>query len=112
LKQSNADLLNVLLVCRLLIILFSSSSLYLGLEYLELRRLKYDLVKCFKMCHGDTDIEVNSLFMFQCNTVTRGHIYKLLKQPARVNAIENPVLLIEFCAVEGPSCICCVISKY
>jgi len=59
---------------------------YLGLESLELRRLTYDLVMCFEICHGDTDIEVNSLFMFQCNTVTRGHIYKLSKQPARVNA--------------------------
>jgi len=33
---------------------------------------------CLKICHCDTDIE--------CNTVTRGHIYKLSKQPARINA--------------------------
>jgi len=41
---------------------------------------------CFKICHADTDIEVNSQFMFQCNTVTRDHIYKLSKQPVRFNA--------------------------
>jgi len=60
----------------------------------------------FKICHGDTDIKVNSLFMFQCNTATSGHIYKLSKQPARVNA-RKFCLLIEFLpsvSVVGPEC--------
>jgi len=51
---------------------------YLGLESLELRRLKYDLVMCFKMCHGDTEIEVNSLFMFQ-ETVRHSKFTKVLQ---------------------------------
>jgi len=50
---------------------------YLGLESLELRRLKYDLVMCLKICHGDTDIEVK--IVFQCNTVTRGDILYTFK---------------------------------
>jgi len=58
----------------------------LGLESLELRRLKYDLITCFTICHGDIDIEANSLFMFPCSSVTRGHKFKLFKQSARVNA--------------------------
>ena len=60
--------------------------LYLGLESLELRRLRYDLVMCFEICHGNTAIEANGLFLFPCSSVTRGHKFKLSKQPARVNA--------------------------
>jgi len=54
---------------------------YLDLESLELRRLKYDRVMCFKICRDDTDIEINSLFMFQCNTVlalTRAGCFEIL----------------------------------
>jgi len=58
----------------------------LGLESHELRCLKYDLITCFTICHGDIDMEANSLFMFSCSSVTRGHKFKLFKQSARVIA--------------------------
>ena len=41
------------------------------LKSLQLRRLKYeyDLVMCFIICHGDIDVDANSVFMFLCNSV-------------------------------------------
>jgi len=39
----------------------------LSLETIELRRLKQDLVMCFKIVNGDVDIEPNSIFTFSIN---------------------------------------------
>ena len=40
---------------------------------------------CYTVCHGDIDVEANSIVIFPCNSVTRGHKFKLFEQPARVN---------------------------
>lgn len=58
----------------------------LSLETLELRRLKQDLVMCFKIIHGEVEIDPVSFFTFSTHCITRGHKYKLLKHSVRVDA--------------------------
>jgi hypothetical protein len=58
----------------------------LSLETLELRRLKQDLVMCFKIINGDVEIDPVSFFTFSTHCITRGHKYKLHKQSVRVDA--------------------------
>ena len=58
----------------------------LSLETLESRRLKQDLVMCYKIINGDVEIDPTSFFAFSSNCITRGHRYKLLKQSMRVDA--------------------------
>jgi len=49
-----------------------------NLPSLELRRLMFDLVLCFKIVHKLIDLEFNDFFEFECNKYnTRGHMYKL-----------------------------------
>jgi len=61
-----------------------------GLESLELRRLRYDLVCVYKILSGSfhahhaaapglMDINIDGLFTFNPSTFTRGHPYKLYK---------------------------------
>jgi len=40
----------------------------LGLTTLELRRMRFDLLLCFKILHGLTDIVSNSLFLREENS--------------------------------------------
>ena len=58
----------------------------LNLETLELRRLKTDLVVCFKLLHGQIDSNYDHYFQLINYSSTRGHNYKLAKQFSRVNA--------------------------
>lgn len=49
----------------------------LNLESLELRRLRYDLVECFKIGNGLSVLNFNSFFTYSNNSHTRGHPFKL-----------------------------------
>ena len=59
----------------------------LGLERLELRRLRTDLTELFKIVKGFSSQHLLSLVPFSFNTNTRGHRYKL-----SVNFIKKDIL--------------------
>jgi len=59
----------------------------LGLERLEMRRLKADLLTCFKIVHNYVDVDRKLFFEFAAsNSITRGHSLKLVHPIARINA--------------------------
>lgn len=58
---------------------------HLGLETLQIRRIKYDLQLCFKIINGDISLHCN-MFDLSNLTHTRGHKYKLYKHQSNVNA--------------------------
>ena len=58
----------------------------LKLETLEKRRLKNDLVMCYKLLHGNVESNFCDFFQLVNYTNTRGHNYKIAKQFSCVNA--------------------------
>ena len=52
----------------------------LNLPSLELRCLRYDLIRCYKILFGVVEITVNSFFEFSLVKHTRGHCFKLFKR--------------------------------
>ena len=58
----------------------------LGIEKLELRRLKQDLIMAYKILFGLLDVNANELFtVHNANYGTRGHAYKLLQGHCRTD---------------------------
>ena len=57
----------------------------LGLESLELRRLRLDLLLTYKILFNLVDIDGASLFVLRAETITRGHNFKLYMQRSRLN---------------------------
>ena len=58
----------------------------IGMETLELRRLKTDLIMMFKFLNNVVDIDFSNFFSLSKVTNTRGHRFKLNKPLSRVNA--------------------------
>jgi hypothetical protein len=58
----------------------------LNIDSLESRRIKTDLLLCFKIMHGFIDIDRNDLFTVDCDRVTRGHDLRIRRQHTVVNA--------------------------
>ena len=58
---------------------------FLGLESLQVRRIKYDLIMCYNILNGKVSLHCN-FFDFSVLTHTRGHKYKLYKHQSSVNA--------------------------
>ena len=58
----------------------------IGLETLELRRLKTDLIMMFKILNNLVDKDFSDFFSLSKVTNTRGHRFKLNKPLSRVNA--------------------------
>ena len=48
-----------------------------SLPSLELRRLRADIVLCFKIVHKLIALDFDDFFVLDCNTKTRGHNFKL-----------------------------------
>ena len=46
---------------------------------LESRRIRADLIMCYKMLHGLVDIDCSMFFKLADSSVTRGHQFKLCK---------------------------------
>ena len=51
----------------------------LNLPSLELRRLRADLVMCYKLVFGCVECKLSDFFTLNSSAVTRGHMYKLYK---------------------------------
>ena len=64
---------------------YSTRLAILGLDSLELRRLRLDLVLAYKLTFGLVEAESSTLFVFRTDCVTRGHDYKLIARNNRVN---------------------------
>ena len=58
----------------------------LNLPSLELRRLRLDLIWCYKILFGLISIDSADLFEVRQATATRGHPYKLFKLQCTINA--------------------------
>jgi hypothetical protein len=58
----------------------------LQLESLQVRRLKCDLITCFKIIRGDINIASDDFFVLSTYQTTRGHSLKLFKQQSRIDA--------------------------
>jgi hypothetical protein len=63
--------------------------LRLGLDSLEMRRLKQDLVYCYRIVFGLTNVVCSELFTFSssvnANISTRGHAYKLFPRCSHID---------------------------
>ena len=55
-------------------------------ESLELRRLKFDLTLIYRIVHGLSALDFFFSFFTLCNSSTRWHQMKLMKQFSRVNS--------------------------
>ena len=51
----------------------------LNFPSLELRRLRFDLIYCYRIIFGLVDINCDNFFEIRSCTVTRGHPYKIFK---------------------------------
>ena len=56
---------------------------------LELRRLQFDLVWCYKILFGHVDIKSEKVFGWAPQLSTRGHKYKLYKKSSSVSVRYN-----------------------
>ena len=53
---------------------------WLQLPSLELKRIRKDLIMCYKIMHGHVALELSDFFVLSNNSRTRGHNSKLLKK--------------------------------
>ena len=57
----------------------------LGVDSLELRRLRFDLISVYKILFGMIETDVSVLFVVNNDTVTHGHNLKLFVQQSRID---------------------------
>jgi len=63
----------------------------LGNDRLELRRLRADLLMCYKILHHSVDLYQENFFTMSKIIKTRGNSYKLIVPNSRINARANNV---------------------
>jgi hypothetical protein len=56
-----------------------------GLQCLEERRIRGDLIQVYKMIRGMDKLDYNKFFKIQPPTITLGHSYKLIKERSRLD---------------------------
>jgi len=61
----------------------------LGNDRLELRRLRADLLMCYKILHHSVDLHQQDFFTLSNITRTRGNSYKLIVPNSRINTRAN-----------------------
>jgi len=61
----------------------------LGIDRLELRRLRADLILCYKILHGLILLSSDDFFTKVCNRATRGRSSKLFLPDSRVNCRQH-----------------------
>ena len=57
----------------------------LGLDRLELRRLRFDLIYVYKIIFGMIETDISTFFTVNTSTVTRGHSFKLFVSRSRLD---------------------------
>ena len=57
----------------------------LGLECLQVTRLKHDLTMCYKIIHSNAVIQSQDSVIYSDNLNIRGHKYKLFKCYSSIN---------------------------
>jgi hypothetical protein len=65
---------------------YSSRLALLFLDSLELRQLRQDLILVYKIVFRLVDVNSNDYFKMNADSVTRGHVFKLLASNCRVDA--------------------------
>ena len=71
------------------LLLYDERCALLGLDRLELRRIRADLIFCYKIIRGLVLLPADRFFTFSCNSVTRGHSFKLFLPDSRVNCRQH-----------------------
>ena len=66
-------------------IAFHKCTVHIGLETIQLRRIKYDLLMCYTIVSGEVSLHFNLLDLSDF-TQTTGKKYKLYKHQSNVNA--------------------------
>jgi len=61
----------------------------LGIDRLELRRLRADLILCYKLLHGLVSLSSEDFFTIVRNHATSGHTFKLFLSESRVNCRQH-----------------------
>ena len=61
----------------------------LGLDSLETRRLRFDLIMAYKIIFGLCDTGASELFTLRTESKTRGHEYKLIVENCEINVRKN-----------------------
>ena len=61
----------------------------LGLDSIQVRRLKCDLTMCYKIIHSNAVIHSQDFVIYSDYLGTRVHQYKLFKRYSNVNAYKN-----------------------
>ena len=61
----------------------------LGNDRLELRRLRSDLLMCYKILHNSVDLHQDDFFTLRSIIKTRGNSFKLIVPNSRINARAN-----------------------
>ena len=101
----------------------------LGIESLELRRLRNDVVFVYKMLFGLVDMNFDEYFTLRADCATRGHEYKMSVNYSRLNIrkhffterlvavwsnLENGVISLKFNSLTcfKNSLLLCDLSKY
>ena len=64
---------------------YQNRLLALGLDSLELRRLRADLTRTHKILFGLIDVDPNKFFNMYNGPPLRGHIYRLCCNTQRIN---------------------------
>jgi len=99
----------------------------LGIESLELRRLRNDVVFVYKMLFGLVDMNFDEYFTLRADCATRGHEYKLFVNYSRLNIrkhfftervvavwnnLENGLIKFNSLTCFKNSLLLCDLSKY
>ena len=66
--------------------MFKDRLLSLKLESLHVRRIKNDVIMCYKIINGLVSIDYSEFFVSAASDRTRGHNYKLYIQNCRLDA--------------------------
>lgn len=61
----------------------------LGIDRLEFRRLRADLILCYKIINGLVSLSPDSFFNFNTSHITRGHSLKLHVPTSRINCRQH-----------------------
>ena len=75
--------------CKIPYLSYDERIIFLDIDSLEIRRIRFDLIMIFKLINGLIDIEPSSIIQIKTNNITRGHSKRLLIDKARIDLRRN-----------------------